>query len=131
MSYKGDQGNKQSIEIVGGVLSTSELGYVRLGSFPLNIDNRQDLSVVLYGILETTDITSACQIRLFDVTAGSPVGSDPLFSSPSLTPELKSNVVTLGAGDRVYEVQMKMSSGAAPTKVSCSHCRIEVNWSDF
>lgn len=131
MSYKGDQGNKQSIEVVAGVLSTSELGYVRIGGFPLNIDGRQDLEVRLFSIIETTNAAVECHIRLFDITGSGVVGSDPLYTSSSLVPELRSALVTLGAGDRVYEVQMKMGSGLAPDKVTCSHCRVEVNWSDF
>lgn len=131
MSYRGSRANLVTITAATEG-STSSTMYQRIGGFSLNIDeySGKNLEVSFEALLETTDISHYAYLRIYDVTGGSVVGTDPLFSSRSLIPEKHSDTLSLGAGDRVYEVQLRMDSGASPDVVSCAAARLNLSWSD-
>ena len=134
MSYQGDGGNYLIMPILAGVVSTSETaGYVRIGSFSISLDSlaSKGLVVVLSAVVETTNAASHYQLRLWNVTGAAVVGADPLIDGNSLTPIGIGETVTMPSGENNYEVQMKMSAGVAPDKVTCSACYLVILWNDF
>ena len=112
-----------------GETSTSATGYVRIGSLAFDKGNYVYSSIILEGLLETTDVANAAQMRLYDVANAAVIGTDPLLTSTSLTAEyLYSADLTLPSGFTIYELQMKMGAGAAPDVVICTHAQLLMNW---
>ena len=115
----------RTLPLLAGGASTSAAGYVRIGSQSFDKADYVYSSIILEALLETTDVTMAAQVRLYDLTNAAVIGADPLLSGTSLTAEyLYSAALTLPSGLTTYELQMKMGAGAAPDAVICSSAQL-------
>lgn len=119
---------EEYIELFSGQDSTSNTaGYDRASSKTIDPTKfPPGARFVFEAMMETTNISNAHNVRLFNLSAASVVGT-PLVSN-SLTPELQSETfevpADLPASAQIYEVQHQMAAGAGPDEVTLSSAQL-------
>ncbi len=97
--------------------STSETaGWTVIGSDQIDSADFAGAAATWVAILNTTNAAAAAQARLYNRTDDVVVAT---LSSASLDSEVKSGAVTLAAGAKLYEAQLKLAAIGAPERAVC------------
>lgn len=105
--------NKQQISLVAADPSSNAGAFERLGAGIFNADG--------YHVGATFTLRAACQVdngqtyevRVYDVTAGAYLAGTISDTNASL--EVKTLPLTLGAGERIYELHARLTTGSGGT----------------
>lgn len=124
----GAKRDRYERSIVASLESTEQTGFTAIGSTiidPAEFVNTS--SVVWQAIIETTNAADPAEIRLFNVTTSTVVGSSVL-STASLSPVLVSAAVTLAAGVNLYEAQLRLQATGTPNRATCKQAQLIISW---
>jgi len=119
------------LSISPGVVSTDLNGYVAIGGIYFDPTAYQSGFLLPAGtiikfeaLLETTNVANSADLRLYNVTDATPVGT---LTSTSLVTEFQTTNLTVNTdiplAAKVYEVQLRMGAGTAPDIVTCKMAR--------
>lgn len=119
--------NEKEFLAVAGVQSSSEATYQRAGTVrvdPTLLPSNAQMS--FEASFDTTDAGNAALVQLYNVTDAVVVGS--AFSTTSTTNQTQSAVVTLPAGLRDYEVQVRLTSADPAERATVTRAAIVGRW---
>lgn len=124
----GAKRDRYERSIVASLESTENTGFTAIGSTIIDPAEFVNTSQVLWqAIIETTNVLDGAEIRLFNVTTSSVVGSSTL-STTSLTSVLVSAAITLAAGQNLYEAQLRLQTTGTPNRATCKQAQLIVSW---
>lgn len=113
--------------VVAGAQQVASTGYQLVSSFTFNAADYSGASFTLAAMLRTTSALVTAQLRLYNLTDLVVVGADPLLTSTSPDPELKTVALAspadLPAGLRTYELQLKKSAAGVDV-VTCDKAEL-------
>jgi len=114
--------------IVASTEDTDLVGFTAIGATYLDPANFPNLvGVTWQAIIETTNAADAAEIRLYNVTDALVVGSSTL-STVALIPTLVSAAITLAAGAKLYEAQLRLATTGTPNRATCKQAQIILEW---
>lgn len=124
----GAKADKYERTIVAASEDTDQTGFVSIGSTVIAPEDYPNTTSVLWqAIIETTLGADQAEIRLYNVTTASVVGSSTL-STANLTPTPVSATVSLAAGVNVYEAQLRLQTTGTPNRATCKQAQLIINW---
>lgn len=135
---------KQPVYIYGTAGTFSNDGYtpITIGAFTFRFDSfiLEGLSTIkLEAILETTNVAYQAQVRLYNVNTFSYinlVGSSPVMSTTSInsvvvrSDDIKS-LLSSGATDFVYEIQLNTTAPVPPDAAICKMARLVMTYNNL
>jgi hypothetical protein len=118
--YSGG-GGSVFIPGVAGSFSTEDVTFSAIGALVFNADTFSG-DQTFQAVLEVSDGYDGydgytAEVRLYDI-AGASVVADSTLSSISEIPELQSASVSLGSGNKVYEVQLRITPDGGPGNIA-------------
>ena len=117
----------REIPAVSGLQSTSQIVATRIGSFRLDPSKYPVNAQVTFQVaVETTGPQVTAQ--LFNLTDSVIVSGSVLVSVSTLPAFLTSGALTLPPGQKDYEVQLFMASGAPTDHVECTSAKVILTW---
>lgn len=119
--------SKHEKSIVAGVENTQSIGFQSIGTSTL-IDPA-DFPSGTYtweAVIETTNAADGAEIRLFNITLGSPVAGTVL-STTNLIPTHLSAIISLATGQNLYSAQLRLQTTGFPNTATCRQAQISIN----
>jgi hypothetical protein len=115
--------------IVAGEESVDVTGFQTIGASALldPADFPNTSATRWSAVIETTSVADAAEVRLFNVTLGTPVAGSTL-STTSITPAVVSSTITLDTGPNLYEAQMRLATTGAPNVATCRQAQVAIDW---
>lgn len=124
----GAKRDRYERSIVASLESTEQTGFTAIGSTVIDPADFVNVAQITWqAIIETTNAADAAEIRLFNVTTSTVVGSSTL-NTVSLSPVLVSANVTLAAGANLYEAQLRLTTTGTPNRATCKQAQLIVSW---
>ena len=118
----GPQGGSPLI-FVAGSQETTSTAYKTIGGRNFDASQYPGATFKFITVIRTTDTSISSQIRLYNRTDNTTIGSDPIASSNSLTPDQYTINITLPNALKGYEIQLKQDA-VSTSAVICDYAAI-------